>query len=308
MLRKILIAIDGSMHSKGALAYVASVLSQSSEVQFTLINVQPFISRYLLEEARSDPKADAELRRIMDQQAIDSNELLERARDQFARMGIDPKFIKLVSQARRQGQAKDVIDCAHRHLYDAIVVGRRGLSRVQKVFMGSTSAKIVEHAASIPVWIVDGDVKARKILVPVDVSDTSLQLVDYIGMILRGQPDVHLTFYHVDETPVASHSMAEGYPMIMAGAIAKNEQRWQHNFWAATRENLEKAGIHSSQVEHLTVPRTGRIAKMIFKEVQSGDYDTVIMGRRGSGNAFFFGSVSRYVIERLIDRAIWLIG
>jgi nucleotide-binding universal stress UspA family protein len=308
MFRKILIAVDGSMHSKGALAYVASVFKQSPEVQFTLFNVQPMISQYLLEEARTDSKADAELRRVIDQQTVDSNALLGKACDQFVRMGVDLKCIKLVSQVRRQGQAKDVIDYAHRHLYDAIVVGRRGLSRIQKAFMGSTSAKIMEHAASIPVWIIDGDVRARKILVPIDVSDTSMQMVDYIGMILGGQSDVHLTLYHVDETPVASHSTAEGYRMIMADAIAKTEQRWQQHYWTATQKNLEEAGIHSSQIEQLTVPRTGRIAKMILEQVQSGDYDTVILGRRGSGEAFFFGSVSHYVIERLTDRAVWLIG
>ena len=264
MLRKILIAVDGSMHSKGALAYVASVFKQSPEVQFTLFNVQPMISQYLLEEARTDSKADAELRRVIDQQTVDSNALLEKTRDQFVRMGVDLKCIKLVSQVRRQGQAKDVIDYAHRHLYDAIVVGRRGLSRIQKAFMGSTSAKIMEHAASIPVWIIDGDVRARKILVPIDVSDTSMQMVDYIGMILGGQSDVHLTLYHVDETPVASHSTAEGNRMIMADAIAKTEQAGdarshpqalqagagQHDGVVVAPVQLPQSGIHvASQIQ-----------------------------------------------------------
>ncbi len=308
MLRKILIAVDGSIHSKGALAYVASVFKQSPKVQFTLFNVQPIISQYLLEEARTDSKADDELRRLIDRQTLDSDELLQKARDQFVRMGMDLKRIKVVSQVRKQGQAKDIIDYAHQHLCDAIVVGRRGLSRIQKAFMGSTSAKILEHAASIPVWIVDGDVRARKILVPIDVSETSLQMVDYIGLMLGGQSDVHLTLYHVDETPKESSATSEGYPKIVAGVIAKGEQRWQNSYWAAAKANLEESGIHSSQVEQLTVPRTGRIAKMILEKVQAGDYDTIILGRRGSGNAFFLGSVSHYVIERLTDRAVWLIG
>ena len=73
MLRKILIAVDGSMHSKGALAYVASVFKQTSEVQFTLFNVQPIISQYLQEEARTDPRAEVELRRAIDRQTADSD-------------------------------------------------------------------------------------------------------------------------------------------------------------------------------------------------------------------------------------------
>lgn len=308
MERKILIAVDGSIQSKGALAYVASVFNRSIDVRFTLLNVQPIVSMYLLEAARTDAKADAELQRVIEQQTADSNEMLEKARDQFIRMGINQKCINMVSQVRRQGQAKDIIDYAHQHLYDAIVVGRRGLSRIQKAFMGSTSAKVMEHCVSIPVWIVDGDVKARNILVPVDISTISMQIIDYIGMILESQSDVRLTFYHVDETPVAGYAGAVDNRMAMAGAIAKSEQHWQAHYWDAARKKLEEAGLHSSQFEQLTAPRTGRIAKMILEQVQSGDYDTVVLGRRGSGNAFFFGSVSHYVVERLTDRALWLIG
>lgn len=308
MLRKILIAVDGSIHSKSALAYVASVLRQSPEVQFTLFNVQPIISQYLLEEARTDSKADAELRRVIDRQTVDSNELLEKAREKFVTMGIESGRIKIVSHVRRQGQAKDIIDYAHQHLYDAIVVGRRGMSRIQKAFMGSTSAKIVEHAASIPVWIVDGDVKANKILVPLDISDTSKQIIDYVGLMLGGHSNVRLTLYHVDETPGTSGAEDDGYQKIMAGAITKGEQRWKNHFWAAAKANLETAAVHSSQVEQLIVPRTGRIGKMILEQVKIGDYDSVILGRRGGGDAFFFGSVSRYVMERLTGRALWLIG
>ena len=149
MLRKILIAVDGSLHSKSALAYVASVFGPSSDVRFTIFNVQPMISLYLVDEARIDPRADSELRRVIERQTADSNELLTDARDHLVRLGIDADKISLFSQVRRQGQAKDIIDYAHKYLFDAVVVGRRGLSRIQKAFIGSTSAKIVEHAASM---------------------------------------------------------------------------------------------------------------------------------------------------------------
>jgi nucleotide-binding universal stress UspA family protein len=170
MLRKILIAVDGSIHSKNALEYVASLFRQTAEVQFSILNVQPIVSQYLLDEARTVPKAYNDLQRVINRQTAESNEMLESARGRFIRLGIESGRISVVSQVRLQGQAKDIIDYAHKHLYDAIVVGRRGLSRVQKAFMGSTSAKIMEHAASIPVWIVDGDVRGNNILAAVDAS------------------------------------------------------------------------------------------------------------------------------------------
>ena len=307
MLRKILIAVDGSLQSKSALAYVAGIFHQESEVRFTIYNVQPIVSQYLVDEARTDPKAHEDLQRVMQHQAAESNALLEEARDRFVRMGINSDQVNVFSQVRMQGQAKDIIDYAHRHLYDAIVVGRRGLSRIQKAFMGSTSSKVAEHAASIPVWIVDGDVRAGKILVATDCSDTSRQMVDYLGMMLGGQSDIRMTFYHVDETPNAGHA-ADLQGMAISGIIAKGEQRWQDRFRKHAKESLEACGIHGSRITYLTEPRAGRIGKMILEQVKAGDYDTVVLGRRGTGNAFFFGSVSHYVTERLTERAVWLIG
>lgn len=308
MLRKILIAVDGSIHSKGALAYVAGVFAHETEVQFTIINVQPIVSQYLAEESRTDSKAYTELQRVMQRQAVESEELLDSAQGQFVRMGIEAGRVNMVSQVRMQGQAKDIIDFAHKHLYDAIVVGRRGLSRVQKAFMGSTSAKIVEHAASIPVWIVDGDVQPRRFLAAVDTSATSLQMVDYLGMILRNQPNIRMVFCHVDETPGRSDESVDRKDQTLSGFITKGERQRQEKFWRFAKERLEATGIDGSRVEMLTKPRTGRIAKMILEQIQSGEFDTVVLGRRGTGNAFFLGSVSHYVIERLTDRAVWLIG
>lgn len=307
MLRKILIAVDGSLHSRNALAYVASIFSQDPDVRFTIFNVQPIVSQYLIDEARTDPNAYEDLQRLNQKQSAESSALLEDARDRFIRMGIAAGHVNVVSQVRMQGQAKDVIDYAHRHLYDAVVVGRRGLSRIQKAFMGSTSSKIAEHAASIPVWIVDGEARANKILVAVDCSDTSRQMVDYLGMVLSSQSDVRLTFYHVDETPKSGRP-DDLQSKAVSGIIAKGEERWKDLFGKYAKEGLEACGIHGSRITHLTEPRSGRIGKMILEQVKTGDFDTVVLGRRGSGNAFFFGSVSHYVTERLTERAVWLIG
>ena len=79
----------------------------------------------------------------------------------------DPERYRWVIQY--QGQPKRnyelVVKDAEKGLYDAIVVGRRGLSRAQKTFMGSVSAKLTTHSRVIPVWVVDGDVRSMKILV-----------------------------------------------------------------------------------------------------------------------------------------------
>jgi hypothetical protein len=38
-----------------------------------------------------------------------------------------------------------------------------------------------------------------------------------------------------------------------------------------------------------------------------GNYETVVIGRRGINKAFFMGSVSRYIINRISNRSLWIV-
>ena len=74
------------------------------------------------------------------------------------------------------------------------------------------------------------------------------------------------------------------------------------------KQGLANRGIEENAFEIKTTLRTAKTARMIVEEVENNDYDTVVLGRTGRGKAFYFGSVSRHVSERLTDHALWLIG
>jgi nucleotide-binding universal stress UspA family protein len=38
-----------------------------------------------------------------------------------------------------------------------------------------------------------------------------------------------------------------------------------------------------------------------------GNFGTVVIGRRGINKAFFMGSVSRYIINRISNRSLWIV-
>ena len=50
------------------------------------------------------------------------------------------------------------------------------------------------------------------------------------------------------------------------------------------------------------------VGKAIVDEAKKGNYGTVVIGRRGVSKAFFMGSVSRYVLDRTRNRALWLVS
>ncbi len=57
MKKKILLAVDGSNHSKNAVKYACKISLLVKGLSYTLFNVQPPVSWYVREEAPQDAKA-----------------------------------------------------------------------------------------------------------------------------------------------------------------------------------------------------------------------------------------------------------
>jgi len=152
--KKILLAVDDSVHSRHAIGYAVRMSSVAEDFTWTLFHVQPTISQFLLDEAKTDNKAIAELKKIIRKNAEDARGILEKYKAQMVRTGIADKRINVATQPKMLGLVKDILDRAERGLYDAIVVGRRGLSRVQKAFMGSVSRYVLDRTSNRALWLV----------------------------------------------------------------------------------------------------------------------------------------------------------
>ena len=87
MDKKILLAVDGSVHSTNAVKYAARISAIVSNLTYTLLHVQPTLSQYLLDEAKTDLKARAELKKIIQKNTELAQEVLEKHKAKMVRMG-----------------------------------------------------------------------------------------------------------------------------------------------------------------------------------------------------------------------------
>ena len=55
---------------------------------------------------------------------------------------------------RGQSRAGTIVDQARRGGYGTIVVGRKGVTRVEEFFMGRVSSKVLQLAKDMAVWVV----------------------------------------------------------------------------------------------------------------------------------------------------------
>jgi nucleotide-binding universal stress UspA family protein len=308
MEKKILMAVDDSIHATQSLRYATKMFSGSKDITFTLFHGQPMISQYLLDEARTHPKANASLKKIIKKNTAEAQMLLERQKKRMVTMGVPNERIEMVTQPRMIGRSRDILEYARKGIYDAILVGRRGLSRIQKTFMGSTSAELLESAEVTPVWMVDGDVTSQRILVAVDGSESSYRALDHVESMFSENPEIKYSLFHVspDAKDIDGIFLGKDDPDIQ-DLVAQASERLIGKFFADAAQKMKEAGIAADRVEILTTKRKAKVGKMILDEAKKGNYGTVVVGRRGADRAHFFGSVSRYVTERIAGRALWLV-
>ena len=309
MEKKILIAVDDSRHSENALRYAASLRETVSNLKYLLFHVQPTISQYLLDEARLKPSASAELQKLMRKSNQAAQTLLEKDKLLMISLGVPEVDVQLLTLPRKFGVAKDVLEYSTAMLYDAILVGRRGLSGLADVFLGSVSANIVDNSQLIPVWLVDEKGPSNEIMIAVDGSESSLRAVDHLAFMIGGNTDVNLTFFHVaprlkDYCPIDFEDVDSAE---LETIIRQGDQACVDRFFAHASNKLKELGIRDSQIRIRVKEGGFRAGKAVLEAYRQGKYGTLVIGRRGMGKKFFTGSVSRYLINQFCDGALWVV-
>jgi nucleotide-binding universal stress UspA family protein len=309
MEKKVLLAVDDSAHSRQALAYAARLRGLVPGLGFTLFHSQPAVSQFLLDEARRNGQAMAELARVTARNAEAARALLERCRELLVRAGVPDPAVESLTEPRRQGLAKDIIDQAQHGLFDAVLVGRRGVGSMQQMVMGSVSAQVVENSQVIPVWLVDGEVRSLRVMVAVDGSAGALRAVDHLAFVLSGNPDATVRFFHV--TPRLRDFCAVDFTATDArpleALVAAGDRRCMDDFFAAALDKLKAAGLTERQVETRTTSTLVGVANAILEAARTDGFGIIVMGRRGVNRSFFGGSVSYSVSRNLQDGAQWLV-
>ncbi len=193
--------------------------------------------------------------------------------------------------------------------FDAVVVGRRGLSGIAKLYAGSVTTNILEQSQGIPVWLVDGEAGAGEILVAVDGSEASLRVVDHISFIMSGDSETRATLVHVagNARNTCEIDLDEQPDAELEEIIVRGDKKCIDQFYSHALEKFNQTGVARERVRFETIKGPRRIGKAILEYAEKGDYHTLVIGRRGIDKSFFMGSVSRYLINNRSDGALWVV-
>lgn len=141
MMKQLAVAIDGSKPSEKALA-TAIELGKALGASLTVITVAP-LHVVPVGTATAIPI-------IHDAEVKVHQEVLSRARDSVVKAGLKTSTVLLDGLV-----GEEILSYLDQHPPDMLVMGARGLSTGQRIFLGSVSDAVVHHA-KVPVLIVRG--------------------------------------------------------------------------------------------------------------------------------------------------------
>jgi nucleotide-binding universal stress UspA family protein len=227
------------------------------------------------------------------QRAQAIQEIMERARQLFLDRGVPEDTVKVKIQERKVGIARDIFHQSQ-HDYDAVVVGRWGMSLLKDFLWGSIADKLLGRLTHVPLCVVGGTPHIGKILVGLDSSAGAMRAVDYLSTMVSAYLEV--TLYHA----VRAQDQE---------IFRKAEESMKSVFEKAT-SRLENAGFRRNQITTRTATGVLSRAGAIIQYALKGEYGTIVVGRRGLSEVeeFPMGRVSNKVIHMARELAVWVVN
>ncbi|MBZ0156595.1 MAG: universal stress protein [Alphaproteobacteria bacterium] len=134
---KILVPIDGSLHSMAGLT-VAADYAKTKNARICLLSVVPRFEDVDLEISAGERER---VRERLEQRA---SAVVEQARAVLEKEGVGTVTCKVVAAAPAVYDA--IIDFAESERVDLIIIGSRGLSPSSRIKLGSIASKVVTHS------------------------------------------------------------------------------------------------------------------------------------------------------------------
>jgi nucleotide-binding universal stress UspA family protein len=187
-IKEILWGTDFSKESRACLPYMKH-FSEKLNTENHALYVLPRFSDWVYETAFLK---DEELLKTIDRTRMKS---LKKIENYSKKAGVDFK-----SEVIEGIASEEMTRYAEINDIDIIFVGRRGVSEIEQLLIGSTTSRLIRNS-TIPIFVVPKakrDVKIDKILSPVDFSDSSLLELKY-SISLAKQLAAELHVIHVSE-------------------------------------------------------------------------------------------------------------
>ncbi len=284
MERHLLITISEKHDNLFGVRFVGNFFAHKEKMKITLLYLTP------KPPGRFEVDTETELRNKKSE-AI-GRKALNEAKQDLLKLGFmeDQVFVKL--RPRMSSKVNEIIQEGSEGRYDAVVLGRRGLTRLEQTFDESVTRDLFEKDWGFPLWICrKPDSERKHVLACVDGSDASHRMLDHVGFILGQAQNQNVTLLAVSRKGNVGDKAVDD---ILVDCKAM----------------LVADGIAAERISYKVIPEANA-GKAILSEAGSEHFAAVAVGRTGKVMGFlkkvFVGSVSRTLFQELEGASLWLV-
>jgi nucleotide-binding universal stress UspA family protein len=283
MERHLLVTVSEKHDNLFGVRFLGSFFEKKKGMRVTLL--------YLTPKPPGRFEADADTEQRIRKSEATGQKALKKAKTELLRTGFDEEQVFTKLRASRLSKVNEIIQEGSEGKYDAVVLGRRGLSRLEETFDESVSSALFDQEWGFPLWICrNPDMPRKNVLACVDGSDASHRMLDHLGFILGQAIHQNLTLLTISKKGTVGDKDADE---VLHGS----------------KKALMKNGIPTERIQYQVIPEANA-GKAIMREASARHFAAVAVGRTGKAMGFlkkvFVGSVSRTLFHELEGAALWL--
>ena len=152
-----------------------------------------------------------------------------------------------------------------------------------------------------------------KMLIALDDSEYAMKVVDYVASTAK-PAFFNITLFTV--LPLVSSNLEKEFALphfaeklVELKWLVSEKKKMAEEIVKKCKTILLDAGFPDDKIEVKIQDKEVGIARDIIAEARKGDYDTLVVGRRGlsATAAFVLGSVSNKIVQSIRNRALWLV-
>ncbi len=150
----------------------------------------------------------------------------------------------------------------------------------------------------------------KTVLVAIDGSVYSSNSLDYLIKFFSTDDNFNIHLISVVSASGNGQDWAfDVDPYRKQSPQTEKKSRIAHRYLKDAKARLVRNGFHKDKIHYTTKTSSTGIATTIHHEANHGQYDAVLIGRRGIGTVggMFFGSTSSEIINKCHEIPIWVI-
>ena len=182
---------------------------------------------------------------------------------------------------------EDILDELEEEDYNAVVMGRRGLSRLKDFADKPLSKKLLEQKHETPMWLCrKPDFNRKNVLLCADGSDSSYRMAAHVADMLKDE-DHMVTLCRIVKIK------------------SEGNREESYDIFSRCEEIMAGRGLDSSRLRQMIYP-SDHVARAILDNANWGRFAVVAMGRSSGGLKHLFGSITGRVFTELSGSVLWV--